>query len=109
MTTLSVIIPAYNEEGGIQEIMERVLSTRAELREVGVEDLELIVVDDGSKDRTPELVMAQPGVRLIRHLKHGGCGAALKTGFAAAQGEWVGFLDADGTYPPEYYPHLYEA
>ncbi|MCX6043812.1 MAG: glycosyltransferase family 2 protein [Chloroflexi bacterium] len=109
MTTLSVIIPAYNEEAGIQEIMTRVLAVRDQLHTVGVDDLELIVVDDGSKDRTPELVMAQQGVRLIRHAKNGGYGAALKTGFAAAQGEWVGFLDADGTYPPEYYPNLYTA
>jgi len=109
MTTLSIIIPAYNEEDGIQAIMERVLSIRPELREVGIHHLELIVVDDGSKDRTPELVMAQKDACLIRHVKNGGYGAALKTGFAAAQGEWVGFLDADGTYPPEYYPELMAA
>ncbi len=109
MTTLSVIIPAYNEEDGIQAIMERVLSIRLALSELGVHELELIVVDDGSKDRTPELVLAQQDVRLIRHIKNGGYGAALKTGFAAARGEWIGFLDADGTYPPEYYPQLYEA
>ena len=84
MTTLSIIIPAYIEEDGIQAIMERVLSTRSALREVGIDNLELIVVDDGSKDRTPELVMAQKDVRLIRHVKNGGYGAALKTGFAAA-------------------------
>jgi hypothetical protein len=46
---------------------------------------------------------------LIRHAKNGGYGAALKTGFAAARGEWIGFMDADGTYPPEYYPALFEA
>ena len=109
MTTLSVVIPAYNEEDGIQEIMERVLAVQPRLAEVGVDELELIVVDDGSRDRTPELVTAQPGVRLIRHAKNGGYGAALKTGFAAARGEWIGFMDADGTYPPEYYPQLYEA
>lgn len=109
MTTLSVVIPAYNEEDGIQEIMTRVLAVRADLAEVGVDDLELIIVDDGSTDRTPELVTAQPGARLIRHAKNGGYGAALKTGFAAAQGEWIGFMDADGTYPPEYYPALYQA
>ena len=99
MTTLSVIIPAYNEEDGIQAIMERVLSIRPALSELGVHELELIVVDDGSKDRTPELVLAQQDVRLIRHVKNGGYGAALKTGFAAAHGEWIGFLDADGTAP----------
>lgn len=107
MTTLSVVIPAYNEEGGIQEIMERILAVRPGLAQVGVDELELIVVDDGSSDRTPEIVLAQPGARLIRHAKNGGYGAALKTGFAAAKGEWVGFMDADGTYPPEYYPALY--
>ncbi|MDQ3249492.1 MAG: glycosyltransferase family 2 protein [Chloroflexota bacterium] len=109
MTTLSIIIPAYNEEDGIQAIMQRVLSTRADLQALGIHDLELIVVDDGSKDQTPQLVMAQSEARLLRHIRNGGYGAALKTGFAAARGEWIGFLDADGTYPPEYYPQLYQA
>jgi glycosyltransferase involved in cell wall biosynthesis len=109
MTTLSVVIPARNEEDGIQDVMARVLSTRSDLKEVNVQDLELIVVDDGSTDRTAELVTATDGVRLIRHVTNSGYGAALKTGFAAARGEWVGFLDADGTYPPEYYPALCQA
>ncbi len=109
MTTLSVVIPALNEEGCIQAIMDRVLSARSGLSAVGVQDLELIVVDDGSTDRTPELVAATAGVRLIRHATNGGYGAALKTGFAATCGEWIGFLDADGTYPPEYFPVLCEA
>jgi hypothetical protein len=52
------------------------------------------------------LVQAQEGARLIQHAQNGGYGAALKTGFAAARGEWIGFLDADGTYPPEYFPQL---
>jgi glycosyltransferase involved in cell wall biosynthesis len=46
------------------------------------------------------------GVTLIRHLKNRGYGAALKTGFSKASGELIGFLDADGTYPPEYFPQL---
>lgn len=108
MTTLSVVIPAWNEEDGIQEIMDRVLAIRPDLPPVGVEDLELIVVDDGSSDRTAELVAACEGARLIQHEVNGGYGAALKTGFAAAQGEFIGFLDADGTYPPEYFPALCE-
>jgi glycosyltransferase involved in cell wall biosynthesis len=85
MTTLSVVIPAYNEEGGIRSIMERVLAVRDALREVGVDELELLVVDDGSSDRTAELVRAQPGATLVQHAKNGGYGAALKTGFAAAR------------------------
>jgi hypothetical protein len=109
MTTLSVVIPALNEEGGIQDIMSRVLSTERELATVGIQDLELIVVDDGSADRTPELVAATSDVRLIRHKVNCGYGAALKTGFAAASGEWISFLDADGTYPPEHFPNLCQA
>ncbi len=109
MTMLSVVIPAYNEEDGIQAVMARVLGVRAQLAESGISDLELIVVDDGSRDRTPQLVEGMPGARLIRHRANGGYGAALKTGFAAAAGEWIGFLDADGTYPPEYFPRLCQA
>jgi glycosyltransferase involved in cell wall biosynthesis len=109
MTTLSIVIPAYNEEGGIQAIMDRVLAVRPALKAVGVDDMELIVVDDGSRDRTAELVMATPGATLVQHARNGGYGAALKTGFAAAKGEWIGFLDADGTYPPEYFPRMYNA
>ena len=108
MTTLSVVIPAYNEEAGIQAVLRRVLDTRPRLAAEGL-DLELIVVDDGSRDRTAEIVAATPGARLIRHRTNGGYGAALKTGFAAARGEWIGFLDADGTYPPEHFPELCRA
>ncbi len=106
MTTLSVVIPAYNEEDGIAEIAHRVLAIRDSLREVGVDDLELIVVDDGSKDKTIEIASSIDGVTLIQHPKNKGYGGALKTGFSQAKGELIGFLDADGTYPPEYFPKL---
>ena len=106
MMILSVVIPAYNEEDGIKEIAERVLAVEPSLKEVGVERMELLVVDDGSKDRTADVAERIPGVKLIRHPKNKGYGAALKTGFSKASGELVGFLDADGTYPPEYFPQL---
>jgi glycosyltransferase involved in cell wall biosynthesis len=106
MTILSVVIPAYNEENGIKEIAERVLAVEPALKKAGVDRLELLVVDDGSKDRTAEVASAIPGVSLIRHPKNKGYGAALKTGFSKASGELIGFLDADGTYPPEYFPQL---
>ena len=109
MTTISVVIPAYNEEEGILAVLQRVREIRPRLAGAGVESMELIVVDDGSKDRTAELVETAPDVRLIRHRVNGGYGAALKTGFAAANGEWIGFLDADGTYPPEHFPELCQA
>ncbi|MCI0521508.1 MAG: glycosyltransferase family 2 protein [Chloroflexi bacterium] len=106
MTTLSVVIPAYNEEKGIAEIALRVLQVRPALAQAGVEDLELIVVDDGSRDQTAQVAAGLEGVTLVRHPKNRGYGAALKTGFAQARGELIGFLDADGTYPPEYFPQL---
>jgi hypothetical protein len=106
MNVLSVVIPAYNEEGGIAQIVERVLSTRSRLTEAGVDDLELIVVDDGSHDKTAAIASCYPQVRLIRHSTNQGYGAALKTGFSRARGNLLGFLDADGTYPPEHFPAL---
>jgi len=105
VSTLSVVIPAYNEQDGIAAIVERVLATRASLATVGM-DLELIVVDDGSTDHTADVTRRYDGVSLACHQQNAGYGAALKTGFALASGEWVGFLDADGTYPPEYFPQL---
>jgi glycosyltransferase involved in cell wall biosynthesis len=109
VTVLSVVIPAYNEEHGIVEIASRVLSIEPALKKVGVDRLELLVVDDGSKDRTAEVAASIPGVCLIRHSKNKGYGASLKTGFGKASGELIGFLDADGTYPPEYFPQLCQA
>lgn len=106
---LSVVIPAYNEEHGITEIANRVLSVRADLKKAGVSQLELLVVDDGSKDHTAQVAEKIKGVTLIRHPQNKGYGAALKTGFAQAKGELIGFLDADGTYPPEYFPKLCQA
>jgi len=106
---LSVVIPAYNEENGILEIIERTLPISDALKEVGVAGLELIVVDDGSHDRTAEITSQCEGVRLIRHRVNQGYGAALKTGFRHARGDLLGFLDADGTYPPEHFPNLCQA
>jgi len=110
MSILSIVIPAYNEESGIAEIITRVLSVREAIQATGLDDLELIVVDDGSQDNTAkitdEMAKGSDTLRLIRHPQNKGYGAALKTGFSQARGELLGFLDADGTYPPEYFPAL---
>jgi hypothetical protein len=105
-TSLSIVIPAYNEEAGIAAIARRVLATAESLSQVGVHSLELLVVDDGSRDGTAQRVSEVEGVRLVRHPANRGYGAALKTGFCQAHGELIGFLDADGTYPPEHFPAL---
>ncbi|MBI1879794.1 MAG: glycosyltransferase family 2 protein, partial [Chloroflexi bacterium] len=82
------------------------LAVKEPLQKAGVSNLELIIVDDGSKDRTPEIVAGYPEVILVRHPVNQGYGAAIKTGFREAKGDLLAFLDADGTYPPEFYPQL---
>lgn len=108
MRKLSVVIPAYNEEDGIERVIERVLSTRAAFAAQGWA-LQLIIVDDGSRDRTASRVAAYPDVQLVRHIQNRGYGAAIKTGFRHATGDYLAFLDADGTYPPESLPDLCRA
>jgi glycosyl transferase family 2 len=102
---LSLCIPVYNESAGVAETIRRCLACEPALRKAGVGAFELIVVDDGSRDDTADHIRRFP-VRLIQHPVNRGYGAALKTGFAAAQYGLVGFLDADATYPPESFPDL---
>ncbi len=90
---LSVIIPAYNEEKNILTTLAKVI---AYLNLTGL-DWEVLVVDDGSSDKTFSLVAANfPGqVKLLRHLNNQGKGAAVRSGALAALGEAILFLDAD--------------
>jgi glycosyltransferase involved in cell wall biosynthesis len=99
--TTSVIIPAYNEEEGVGVVIRQ-------LQEAVDDSYELIVVDDGSTDRTAEAA-ALPGVTVIRHEQNRGKGAALVTGFDAASTDRLITLDADGTYPAEMVPVLADA
>ncbi|GIL15461.1 MAG: glycosyl transferase [Chloroflexota bacterium] len=108
MKTLSVVIPAFNEQDGIAQIVARVRAVAPALHAQNIA-LELLVVDDGSRDQTGTLAAQCADTRVIRHLVNRGYGAALKTGFRHAQGEYIGFLDADGTYPPEAFPELCRA
>ncbi len=68
-----------------------------------------MVVDDGSVDRTAQVVEGYRQVRLVRHERNRGYGAAIKTGFRHAAGDLLAFVDADGTYPPESLPDLCSA
>src|SRR5512137_2076210 len=107
-TTLSIVIPAYNEEDALGPTLDRCLALRedAALREVAG-TVEVIVVIDGSRDRTRDVVLARgDGVRLVEHEHNRGDGAALKTGFRAARGDLLGFLDADGTCDPQQFTPL---
>ena len=103
---LSICIPVYNEERAVGETLERCLALGDALRGAGVDRFEVIAVDDGSRDRTADVISGFAPVRLIRHDRNRGYGAALKTGFAASRYDLIGFLDADATYPPEHFPRL---
>ncbi|MCL6430397.1 MAG: glycosyltransferase family 2 protein [Anaerolineae bacterium] len=117
MSRLSVVVPVYNEEAAIGHLLQRILAvTDALQQEAGITELEVVVVDDGSTDRTAHIVEAlarahsgPAAVRLIRHPVNLGYGAALQTGFAASRGSLLAFLDGDLTYPPESLPALCRA
>jgi len=108
---LSIVVPAYNEEDGVAAVIDRTLAVEGELKKVGLDGMELIIVDDGSKDQTAEIVKGyiDRGVVLIQHRKNRNYGGALKTGFRHARGNLLAFMDADGTYPPEYFPKMVQA
>ena len=100
---VSVIVPAFNEEATIIPILELVNAQKLE----GV-DLEVLVVDDGSIDRTVELLELQPPLysKLIKMPRNGGNGAAIKAGLEQASGEYALFQDADLEYSPSEYAKL---
>ncbi|MBI5395384.1 MAG: glycosyltransferase family 2 protein [Verrucomicrobia bacterium] len=100
---LSVIIPALNEEASIATT---VAAVRTALEGRGIAH-EIIVVDDGSRDRTGQ-VAELAGVRVIHHPQPGGYGRSLKDGIHAARYDVIAITDADGTYPNDCLPDLYE-
>ena len=99
MPTVSIVIPAYNEEAFIGQLLERVL--KVEIESFGFYK-ELIVVDDGSGDATSSTVRAFPGVRLIVQ-DHQGKGGAVQSGIREATGDYILIQDADLEYDPADY------
>lgn len=99
---LSLVIPCYNEEKTLEGVVEEVLRLRSERLA-----LEIVIVDDCSKDssrRVAEgLAVKHPEITLAFHEKNQGKGAALRTGFLKATGDWVGVQDADMEYDPQDY------
>jgi len=103
MNGITVIIPVFNEE---QSLPKTINDVNKALEALDVEK-EIIVVDDGSTDRTFELAKQSMGC-LFRHYKNKGYGASLKTGIRNANYDIICITDADGTYPNDRIPALFE-
>jgi glycosyltransferase involved in cell wall biosynthesis len=100
---LSVVVAAFNERATIGQVIAAIIASPVPLEK------EIIIVDDCSTDGTRDELAAlagQPGVRVLHHEQNQGKGAALRTGFAAVQGDIVILQDADLEYDPKEYPKL---
>jgi glycosyltransferase involved in cell wall biosynthesis len=101
---LSIVVPCYNEKETIKEIIRK-------LKNIELDDSEIIVVDDASNDGTKEILKKdiEPLVeKIIYHEQNMGKGAALRTGFKQAKGDVVVVQDADLEYEPHYLPRMLE-
>lgn len=105
---LSVVVPVYNESAVLKELVER---CQQAARSASGGSFELVLVDDASDDRTPEVLreLSGPRLRVLRLEQNSGQYRATRAGLRAASGEWVAVLDGDLQDPPELIPKLFEA
>lgn len=105
MAKLSLVIPVYNEEISLKAIVERTLAIQKDLGDI---KLELIIVDDCSSDNSfvEAKKLESENIKVLKHDKNKGKGAALKTGFLEATGDYIGVQDADMEYSPNDYIKL---
>ena len=98
MQEISVVLPAFNEEANVEEVVRNCVA----YLEQRLPDYELLVVNDGSRDRTGEildrLAVQLPRLRPLHHPQNRGYGAALRTGFGAATKRFVFYMDGDGQF-----------
>jgi Glycosyltransferases involved in cell wall biogenesis len=110
LLSLSVFFPAYNDAPSIAKLVDKAF----EILRARASDFEVIVVDDGSRDGTAEVLAGLQtkygdAFRVITHLENRGYGAALRSGFAAARKEFVFYTDGDGQYDAGELPKLLDA
>lgn len=95
---ISVFFPAYNEEDNIENTVNKALRV---LEDLSIKNYEVVIVDDGSKDRTPqiadELARQNKKIKAV-HQKNGGYGCALRKGFESTKYDWIVYTDADGQF-----------
>jgi glycosyltransferase involved in cell wall biosynthesis len=104
--TCAIIIPVYNEDGAIADTVTRIQAICAQIPSY---DFEIICINDGSSDRTAEILAGLKGITVLTHEVNRGYGAALRTGLDYCSREWVFITDADGTYPLEDLVHLLQS
>lgn len=92
---LAIVIPAYNEERAVRQVLEDLVATP------DLAGAEILLVDDGSSDRTVEEARSVPGVRVLRHRRNVGYGGAIKSGVRCTKREYICWYDADGQHRPE--------
>jgi len=102
---ISIVIPAYNEERFIGELLKKI--NQVDTISMGIEK-QIIVINDCSSDRTSEIVKEFPEVTLLEHENNSGKGRAVRTGLDAATGEYIIIQDADLEYDPEDYLPMLE-
>ena len=95
LPSLSFFFPAYNEEGNVEAVVRDALATLPRF----ADDIEVIIVDDGSRDRTPELAdalaAADPRVRVVHHPKNRGYGGAVRSGLVSSAKDFIFYTDGD--------------
>ena len=103
LITISIIIPVFNEEKTIKQILLAVKASKVKLY-----DFEIIVVEDGSTDKTLDILLSNPGLysKLIQQKKNQGKGAAIREGILQASGDYILFQDADLEYDPKDFQKL---
>ncbi len=104
MKKLSIILPVFNEEASIELILKDIKN----IIERNNIDSQIIVVDDGSSDRTPDILSEQDNIKIISNKRNKGYGHSLKKGLLAAKHEWVAICDADGTYPVQEFENMFQ-
>ena len=95
----SIIIPVYNEEKTVKKVIEGI-------KKCSGQDYEIIVINDGSTDKTKEILDQIENIKIINYSENKGYGSAIKSGVRQAQGKYILIIDGDGTYPTEAIPEI---